>query len=55
MIISSLDIFTVAGFALVGMWLNRIGEQRGYLDAMFTPVPMAAIAVLYDVLRGLMQ
>ena len=53
MIISSLDIFTVAGFAFVGVWLDRVGEKCGYLDAMFTPAPMITIAVLYDILRGL--
>jgi hypothetical protein len=52
MIISSLDIFTVAGFAFVGVWLDRVGEKCGYLDAMFTPAPMITIAVLYDILRG---
>ena len=51
-IISSLDIFTVAGFAFVGVWLDRVGEKCGYLDAMFTPAPMITIAVLYDILRG---
>jgi hypothetical protein len=55
MIISSLDVVTVVGFAVVGMWLNGIGQKTGYLDAMFTPVPMTAIAVVYDILRGLMQ
>ena len=52
MFISPLDIFTVAGFAAVGVWLNRIGEKTGHLYAMFTPTPMTAIAVLYDILRG---
>ena len=52
MIISPLDIFVVAGFASVGVWLNRIGEKTGCLDSIFTPAPMTAIAVLYDILRG---
>jgi hypothetical protein len=55
MIISAFDVFTVAGFALVGIWLNGIGQKNGYLDAMFAPVPMTAIAVVYDILRGLTQ
>ena len=55
MIISAFDVFTVAGFALVGIWLNGIGQKNGYLDAMFPPVPMTAIAVVYDILRGLTQ
>jgi hypothetical protein len=55
MIISAFDVFTVAGFALVGIWLNGIGQKNGYLDAVFAPVPMTAIAVVYDILRGFTQ
>ncbi len=55
MIICSFDVFTVAGFALVGMWLNRVGQNTGYLDAMFKPVPMTALAVVYDILRKITQ
>ncbi|MCI0601134.1 MAG: hypothetical protein L0Y50_00700 [Beijerinckiaceae bacterium] len=51
--INPIDLLTIAGLASLGLWLEGIGCKHGFLDELFTPIPMALAGLLCGLMRGL--
>jgi hypothetical protein len=47
-------ILTIASLMMLGMWLERIGGKQGFLDELFTPVPLGLTGLVFVLLEGAM-
>ena len=54
-VLSPADSIVLCLFAVTGIWLDGVGGKKIDLaDHFFTPLPMAALGLLYIVLRGIL-
>lgn len=53
--LSPIDLLTVAGLGLLGLWLETINGKRGFADELLSPAPLAAAGCIYEALRRMTQ
>ena len=50
-----INLFTVAGFGLVGYWLESINGKNGFFDTLLAPAPLAAMGCFFTAFETLAQ
>ena len=55
MIAYPIDLLTIAGFGILGLWLESINGKHGYIDDLLAPAPLAAAGCLFTALERLAQ
>jgi hypothetical protein len=50
-----IDLLTIAGFGLLGFWLEPINGKQGFIDDLLAPAPLAAMGCVFAALETLAQ
>jgi hypothetical protein len=55
MIAFPIDLLTIAGFGILGYWLEFINGKQGFIDDLLAPAPLAAVGCFVTALESLTQ
>jgi hypothetical protein len=55
MVAYPIDLLTIAGFDIIGIWLESINGMKGFIDDPLAPAPLAAVGCLFTALERLAQ
>ncbi|TPV97498.1 MAG: hypothetical protein USCAAHI_03056 [Beijerinckiaceae bacterium] len=55
MIAYPIDLLTIAGFGILGVWLEPINGKQGFIDDLLASAPLAAVGCLFTALETLAQ
>jgi hypothetical protein len=55
MIAYPIDLLTIAGFGILGFWLESINGKQGFIDDLLAPAPLAAAGCFVTALEKLAQ
>ena len=50
-----IDLLTIAGFGILGLWLEPINGKQGFVDDLLAPAPLAAAGCFFTVLETFAQ
>lgn len=53
MIAYPIDLLTIAGFGILGLWLESINGKQGIIDDLLAPALLAAAGCLFTALERL--
>jgi hypothetical protein len=50
-----IDLLTIAGFGILGFWLEPINGKQGFIDDLLAPAPLAAAGCFFTALETFVQ
>jgi hypothetical protein len=50
-----IDLLTIAGFGILGFWLEPINGKQGFIDDLLAPAPLAAAGCIFTALETFVQ
>jgi len=50
-----IDLLTIAGFGILGFWLEFINGKQGFIDDLLAPAPLAAVGCFVTALERFTQ
>ena len=50
-----IDLLTIAGFGILGLWLEPINGKQGFIDDLLAPAPLAAVGCIFTALETFAQ
>jgi hypothetical protein len=50
-----IDLLTIAGLGILGLWLEPINGKQGFIDELLAPAPLAVVGCFFSAFETFAQ